>query len=223
MPMVRAMRVLNAIEAGTLSGSALETLLAGDAGRLAELTQLLQLRGQCRRLAASSTAMNAVIASSTAMNAVAASSTAMNAVAASSTAMNAVAASSTAKMAVFNSDTALNAIAGSATAMAAARAASQYSVVSWTENGATPVSLTLTGTHHIVLGASRNASIARAVTLTTLRSGTTVSGTTPSTAAVASTTATDFNVAIPLVSPHTARLSGSGSVTSYLGILRCDV
>jgi hypothetical protein len=61
-------------------------------------------------VAASSTAMNAVIASSTAMDAVAASSTAMTAVAASSTAMDAVFASSTSKLAVYNSDTALTAI-----------------------------------------------------------------------------------------------------------------
>ena len=90
MPMVRAMRMLNAIEAGTLSGSQLETLLTTDAGRLAELNVLLGLRGQCRRLAASSTAMTAVTASSTAMTAVAASSTAMTAVAASATATDAI-------------------------------------------------------------------------------------------------------------------------------------
>ena len=89
MPMVRAMRLLNAIEVGTTSGAALETLLA-DPGRLGEWQQLLVLRGQMRRMAASSTAMTAVAASSTAMTAAAASSTAMAAVEASSTAINAV-------------------------------------------------------------------------------------------------------------------------------------
>ncbi len=110
MPMVRAMRMLNAIEAGTTSGAQLQTLLTTDPGRLAELNVLLGMRGQARRMAASSTAMAAVIASSTAMAAVAASSTAMNAVAASSTAMAAVFASNTAKLAVYNSDTALAAM-----------------------------------------------------------------------------------------------------------------
>ena len=107
MPMVRAMRMLNAIEAGTLSGSQLETLLTTDAGRLAELNVLLGLRGQCRRLAASSTAMAAVVASATAMAAVAASATAMAAVAASNTASDAVFTSATARLAIYNSDTAL--------------------------------------------------------------------------------------------------------------------
>ena len=118
--MVRAMRMLNAVEAGTTSGAQLEALLIADPGRLAELNVLLGMRGQARRVAASSTAMAAVIASSTAMAAVAASSTAMTAVAASSTAMaavwasntatDAVFASATARLAVYNSDTALSAL-----------------------------------------------------------------------------------------------------------------
>ena len=110
MPMVRAMRMLNAVEAGTLTGAQLQTLLTADPGRLAELNVLLGMRGQARRMAASSTAMNAVAASSTAMAAVIASSTAMAAVAASSTAMAAVAASSTAMAAMNASDTAMNAL-----------------------------------------------------------------------------------------------------------------
>jgi hypothetical protein len=145
--MIRAMRLLNAIEAGTTSGAQLQTLIADDPGRLAELNVLLGMRGQARRMAASSTAMAAVAASSTAMAAVAASSTAMNAVnandqavriwmlagtdqvysnfanvadvAASSTAMNAVAASSTAMAAVAASSTAMNAILKSSTARSA--------------------------------------------------------------------------------------------------------
>ena len=52
MPMVRAMRMLNAVEAGTLSGAQFEALLA-DAGRLGEWQQLLVMRGQTRRMAAS--------------------------------------------------------------------------------------------------------------------------------------------------------------------------
>ena len=129
MPMIRAMRLLNAAEAGTLSGAQLEALLTADPGRLAELNVLLGMRGQARRMAASSTAMAAVIASSTAMAAVAASSTAMAAVAASSTAMAAVAASSTAMAAVaaskaallacWNSETALTSLRSSAAAMTA--------------------------------------------------------------------------------------------------------
>ena len=141
MPMIRAMRMLNAIEAGTLTGAQLQTLLTGDPGRLAELNQLLQLRGQVRRLAASSTAMAAVIASSTAMAAVAASSTAMAAVAASSTAMAAVAASKAALLACWNSETALTALRGSAAALTALMASQYKSTVG---NGNAPSSLTIT-------------------------------------------------------------------------------
>ncbi len=118
MPMVRAMRMLNAIEAGTTDGAELETLLA-DPGRLSEFNSLLGMRGQVRRMAASSTALTAVIASSTAMAAVAASSTAMAAVIASSTALTAVADSSTAMAAVADSSTAMTAVADSSTAMTA--------------------------------------------------------------------------------------------------------
>ena len=124
MPMVRAMRMLNAVEAGTLTGAQLQTLLTADPGRLAELNVLLGMRGQARRVAASSTAMTAVAASSTAMAAVAASSTAMAAVAASSTAMTAVAASSTAMAAVIASSTAMTAVVASSTAMTAVAASS---------------------------------------------------------------------------------------------------
>ena len=88
--MVRAMRMLNAVEAGTTSGAQFETLLTADPGRLAELNVLLGMRGQARRMAASSTAMAAVWASNTATDA--------------------VFASAAARLAVYNADTALAAL-----------------------------------------------------------------------------------------------------------------
>ena len=119
MPMLRAIRMMNAVSVGTLDGAGLEALLA-DTGRLGEWKEMLEWKGQARRLAQNPQAMAAVIASSTAMAAVIASSTAMAAVAASSTAMAAVwpsgpasasvLTSSTAKLAVYNSDTALAAL-----------------------------------------------------------------------------------------------------------------
>ena len=132
MPMIRAMRMLNAIEAGTLTGEALETLLASDPGRLAELNVLLGMRGQARRMAASSTAMTAVVASSTAMTAVAASSTARAAVYASPTALAAIDASPTGLVAWVVVPAGLNpgdyadmtAVAASSTAMTAVIASS---------------------------------------------------------------------------------------------------
>jgi hypothetical protein len=118
MPPLRALRIINAIEGGSLSGASLQAYLTDvvhGPGRVSDFAVLINLRGQARRLTASSTAMTAVAASSTAMTAVAASSTAMTAVLASSTAMTAVLASSTAMTAVAASDTASDAILTSAT------------------------------------------------------------------------------------------------------------
>ena len=170
MALISAMRMLNSLENGTLSGAQLQTLLANNS-RLGEWQVLLSIPSQARRIAvnnvtmtavvasstaitavaasstamtaviASSTAMTAVIASSTAMTAIAASSTAMTAVIASSTAMTAIAASSTAKMAIFNSDTALNAVAASSTALTTLRAAAQYTLYNGTANSSTAITL----------------------------------------------------------------------------------
>ncbi len=152
MPMVRAMRMLNAIELGTLTSGQLETLLA-DPSRQLEWTQLCQMRGQMRRMAATGAPLAIIAGSTTAtgimvnernamyaicsrqataevmaadadfMSAVAASATAMSAVAASATAMSAVIASPTAMSAVIASPTAMSAVAASATAMSAVAAA----------------------------------------------------------------------------------------------------
>ena len=70
-------------------------------------------------VAASSTAMTAVINNATALNAVVSSSTAMAAVIANSTALNAVVSSSAAMSAVAASQTAMTAIAASSTALSA--------------------------------------------------------------------------------------------------------
>ena len=70
-------------------------------------------------VAASQTAMAAVIANATALNAVVSSSTAMAAVIANATALNAVVSSSTAMAAVASSQTAMTAVASSNTARTA--------------------------------------------------------------------------------------------------------
>ena len=187
MPMIRAMRMLNAVEVGTTSGAQLEALLA-DPGRLAEFNVLLGMRGQTRRMAASSTAMAAVaasstamaavIASSTAMTAVAASSTAMAAVTASSTAMAAVAASSTARAAIYNSDTALNAIAASATAIAAIAASAAYQTKVNINSTNAATSIGFTGPAIIIkLSQSWSDSAGQNMVIGSLRAGTAISGT----------------------------------------------
>ena len=113
MPALRALRTMNAIEAGTLTGAALQTYLSDatlGAGRLADFNMLINARGHARRMASSATAMAAVAASSTAMAAVSVSSSAMAAVAASISAMAAVAASGSAMAAVIASSTAMAAL-----------------------------------------------------------------------------------------------------------------
>ena len=218
MPMVRAMRMLNAIEAGMTTGSELETLLTGDAGRLADLSVLLALRGQARRIAATSTAMNAVAESSTAMNAVVASSTAIAAVAASSTAMSAVIASSAAKMAVFNSDTALAAIAASSTALTAMRASASYSLYGGTTG---TISGPSSDGSYIVLGLSSTNGTNGTVTISTRRSGSSISNSQVANLPTANDGKT-YNVAIPVVSPFSVSNSASGW-TWFVGMFRCDI
>ena len=136
-------RLLNSLETGTTTGDQLQTLLA-DTGRQGELTALLNLRSQTKRLASSATAMSAVAGSPTAMTAIGASATATSAVLGSPTAnpiiynatvgvgsflnecrkrdglpSDATLAGLTTLSAVAGSSTAMSAVAGSPTAMSA--------------------------------------------------------------------------------------------------------
>lgn len=60
--MLRAVRLLQSVEAGITNGAALEALLA-DAGRVSDLSTLLGMREQVRRMANSTVTMNALMAS----------------------------------------------------------------------------------------------------------------------------------------------------------------
>jgi len=68
MPMLRAVRLLQSVEAGITNGAALEALLA-DAGRVSDLSTLLGMREQVRRMANSTVTMDALITSPTATEA----------------------------------------------------------------------------------------------------------------------------------------------------------
>ena len=68
MPLVRAMRLINALEAGTLSGPDFASLITGDPTRAAELSVLYGMRGQARRLAASTGAFSKLLGSPKAVN-----------------------------------------------------------------------------------------------------------------------------------------------------------
>lgn len=90
MPMVRAMRLINALEAGTLTGAQLQTLLA-DTGRLAELQSLCQMRGQSRRMAAGGATMAGLMGSALAVQTAFASGKAWEEIMASAVARDAIA------------------------------------------------------------------------------------------------------------------------------------
>lgn len=97
MPTLRALRLLNAVEAGTVTGTQLQTYLT-DTGRVSEFSSLLSSRGQSRRMAGSTLTMAAIASSLAATNivfkaATTATSAACQAVVASPIAMVAVAAS----------------------------------------------------------------------------------------------------------------------------------
>lgn len=67
MSTLRSLRLLGAVEAGTVSGAQLETYLT-NAGRRSELSVLLSSRGQSRRMAASPLTMSAIVLSPSAIN-----------------------------------------------------------------------------------------------------------------------------------------------------------
>lgn len=95
MSTLRSLRLLGAVEAGTVTGTQLQTYLT-DAGRNAEFAVLLSNRGQSRRMAGSALTMTAITTSQNAINTVFQAATALTnaactAVVASATAMNTVA------------------------------------------------------------------------------------------------------------------------------------
>ena len=61
MPLVRAMRLINALEAGTLNAAGLQSLLAADPSRANELSVMLAMRGQVRRVLSSPGAWAALV------------------------------------------------------------------------------------------------------------------------------------------------------------------
>jgi hypothetical protein len=95
MPTLRSLRLLGSVEAGTTDGTTLQTFLT-DAGRNAEFSVLLSMRGQSRRMASNELTMTAITTSAAARDAVfksatTATSAACQAVVASAVAMGAVA------------------------------------------------------------------------------------------------------------------------------------
>ncbi len=88
MPLVRAMRLINALESGTLSGAQLQALLTADPARVGELSVMFGMRGQARRMVASSTSFGALLGGTSALNALVTNPVFMREVEASALAMS---------------------------------------------------------------------------------------------------------------------------------------
>jgi hypothetical protein len=69
MSSLRAIRLLNSVEAAITGSAALETALS-DSGRLSEFNVLMSMRGQARRMAASTVTVNTLLNCPTALNAI---------------------------------------------------------------------------------------------------------------------------------------------------------
>jgi hypothetical protein len=104
MSTLRSLRLLGAVESGSVTGTQLETFLA-DAGRRSELSVLLSSRGQSRRMAGSPLTMAAITSSPIAINVIFQAATSET-----SAACQAVVKSPIAMSAISNSPTALAAV-----------------------------------------------------------------------------------------------------------------
>lgn len=123
MPMIRAIRLLNAVEAGTANAAALQALLA-DAGRAGEFNMLLAMPGQSRRIVnnpvtlstilASSAATGMMVASRQAMTTITESAPALAALMATPAAMTSLMASAAGMEAIWGTDTSADAFLNSA-------------------------------------------------------------------------------------------------------------
>ena len=63
MPLVRGIRTINALEAGTLTGTSLESLVQADPSRGVDINSVLQQRSQVRRVAQNDVALTALVGS----------------------------------------------------------------------------------------------------------------------------------------------------------------
>ena len=242
MPLIRAIRVLNAMEAGTLSGSALDTLFS-DAVRWAEFNTLLTMPGQVRRILAASTTRSAlassgvagaqIVKSSTARSTLLSDSSFLNELFAGSGAASGIVADADAfgivlsqvsmRMAMFNSDVMLGSIASTPAALTAARASSAYAVVSQslTANTNGAISGLNAAGSYVLLGVSKAHTFTMGLAVVnTRRSGSTRPNSVGN-FGTAANDATSQTVVTPLVAPFNAT-PGGVTTTWYFGVLRCD-
>jgi len=219
MSMIKALRTLAAIENGSLSASQLETQVSGSQARKDEISQLLMVKSLFPRIAASRTAMNALCGSATTWAEIAAHRYFTTFLAECVESVNA-------KLAMYNSDTALNSISASASAMAVMRAASKYSVVAGSANGTSSVSIStayLPGTYYILLGLSHTNTTPYTYSVSTRRSGSSISNTSLYTSTSSNPNGADTNLALPITSPYSFTSQAGNTAATYFGVLRCDI
>ena len=240
MPILRAMRLFNAIEANEFTAATLEALLA-DAGRRNDLDAVTADRALMHRLAqtpaaaavvlgsargrasvfASTVAMEALCASRLGRDAVFNTPAVLAALVASPVGMGTLGESVICKMQLSVSTPALTAVAGSATALTALRGCSQYRVVAVGYGYGTTVPFTMPGERYIMLGVSQNIAQNTTVTMQTILASGSGATTIINSSDNTGTSATTKAAAVTLQAPYSAtRNSGS---TTYHGLLRCDI
>ncbi len=241
MPLLRSIRLFNAIEDAGYTSATLETLLA-DQGRKNDMDAIAGDLALMRRLAevpqaagvvlgsargrasifASSVAMETLLVSRRGRAAVFDTPVVMSALAASATGMQTIGDSAKCKMALSESNAALAAVLASTTALDTLRAAPGYAVVPVVGTSLTELPLALPGARYIALGASASEALNMSVTLKTVTASSGSNVITWNAAAPPGTTALAQSAAIGLKDPFTQKWSQGGK-TGYIGLLRCDI
>jgi hypothetical protein len=219
MSMVRALRTLNAMEAGTLNAAAFETLLSGSTARQDELRLLLSITSLRQRIIASANVSAALRGSTTAKALF--DDMVINTFDRSALVSDLLVTPG-GKMLLHANDTLLTQLATTPSLMAKARAQSKYAVISATATGASSVSLSgqMPGSAYILLGISANVGIIYQYNISTKRAGGSYlasTNLTPDSAAM------DVDLAVALVAPYSFTSIGGNTFMSHFGVLRCDI
>ena len=241
MPILRSMRLFNAIESNEFTSATLEALLA-DQGRRSDLDAIAADRALMRRFAETPAAAAVVLGSTRGRASVFASTVAIDALcgsrlgrdsllntptvaaalAASAVGMRTLGESVICKMALSESNVALAAVLASTTALDALRAAPLYAVTEINNPaiGYSEAAFSLPGERYIVLGASASSALNMSVTLKTVTASSGSNTIAWTTADAPGTTARTKSGAIGIKAPYLRALGQNYPV--YLGLLRCD-
>lgn len=250
MPLLRSIRLFNAIENANYTSATLEALLAGDQGRRNEMAAIAGDIALMQRLASMPAAAAVVLGSAKGREAVFASPVAMEtflalrsgrdaifntpavmaALAASVPGMQNLGDSMVCKMALSESATAMAAVLANSTALATLRAAPAHQVVTGVEVVSdTNYPINLPGGRYLVLGAGTTSNYAVTLTLTlgTVLASGSGSGSLPSWVQadpVWTPAAPTRNACLSIQAPFTQRWSyGTAAGVGRINVLRCDI